>query len=244
MGTFLTVVITLIAVGIAKFVFDHYKGVLEKLPGSESLSLRYDPKGAIGRPEERLLFRVLRDAVGANATILMKVRLADIVVPARGQPKRASWRAFGKIKTRHVDFVVCDPKGLKPFVVIELNDQSRDQELLGERGEFLREVFNQCGIPLLFLPLQSKYSVSELRRLMARRVPMNTQPAFGEAAVSSGQHEMSGVHQISSEQRLKPQTKRDTRPISKTKAAEPKEMDADSPGKLLLEWAKFATSSD
>lgn len=74
--------------------------------------------------------------------ICPKVRLADIVKP-RNDPQYMS--RFGKIKSKHVDFVIYDGEMRHLKAVIELDDSSHDRKDRKERDEFVDFILNDCG---------------------------------------------------------------------------------------------------
>lgn len=75
--------------------------------------------------------------------ICPKVRLADIVKP-RNDPQYMS--RFGKIKSKHVDFVIYDGDMRHLKAVIELDDSSHNRPDRKERDEFVDFILNDCGI--------------------------------------------------------------------------------------------------
>lgn len=74
--------------------------------------------------------------------ICPKVRLADIVKP-RNDPRYMS--RFGKIKSKHVDFVIYDGDMRHLKAIIELDDRSHDRKDRQERDEFVDFILNDCG---------------------------------------------------------------------------------------------------
>lgn len=78
--------------------------------------------------------------------ICPKVRLADIVKP-RNDPQYMS--RFGKIKSKHLDFVIYDSEMRNLKVVIELDDNSHNRADRQERDEFVDFVLNDCGIKII-----------------------------------------------------------------------------------------------
>lgn len=74
---------------------------------------------------ERSFLGVLDHAVGEKYRIFGKVRVADVIRPAKGLPKQQAAVLFNQIRAKHFDFVLCDPKTLDIKFVIELNDASR-----------------------------------------------------------------------------------------------------------------------
>lgn len=63
-------------------------------------------------PAERSFLGVLQQAVGNNAAIFAKVRVADIVEPKTGLSRSARQKAFNKISAKRFDFLLCDKEDL------------------------------------------------------------------------------------------------------------------------------------
>lgn len=78
--------------------------------------------------------------------ICPKVRLADIVKP-RNDPQYMS--RFGKIKSKHVDFVIYDENMRHLKAVIELDDSSHDRKDRQERDEFVDFILRDCGYKVI-----------------------------------------------------------------------------------------------
>ncbi len=65
-------------------------------------------------PAERSFLGVLNQAVGENAQIFGKVRVADVIAPKKGMPRSDWQKAFNKISGKHFDFLLCDKDNLYP----------------------------------------------------------------------------------------------------------------------------------
>lgn len=74
-----------------------------------------------------------------------KVRLADIVKP-RNDPQYMS--RFGKIKSKHVDFVILDNR-MKVRAIIELDDKTHDRADRQKRDEFVDSILQECGYKVI-----------------------------------------------------------------------------------------------
>lgn len=78
--------------------------------------------------------------------ICPKVRLLDIVEPRRGDPNYMSY--IGKIKSKHVDFVICD-QDLHIKGIVELDDNSHDRTDRKERDAFVDGVLTDVGYKVI-----------------------------------------------------------------------------------------------
>ena len=124
---------------------------------------RFESLKALMSPGELKFFRALEAAVGSQYRVFSKVRLADIVRPEKTGDNRAWYAAFGVIKSKHVDFVVCDPETLEFQLIVELDDKSHDRSDRAERDQKVDDILAQANIPVLHVPAKAAYSTEELR---------------------------------------------------------------------------------
>jgi len=59
---------------------------------------------------------------------------------------------------------------MRPLVGVELDDRSHQSPRRQERDQFVDQVFEVAGLPLVRVPLRSSYSVAELTALLAPHV--------------------------------------------------------------------------
>jgi hypothetical protein len=131
-------------------------------------ALPYQKCETLFTPAERSFLGVLQQAVGNNAAIFAKVRVADVVEPKTGLSRSARQKAFNKISAKHFDFLLCDKEDLSIACVIELDDGSHHSRGRQARDEFLKEVCKTADIPLIQVPAASSYIISEVRQLLPR----------------------------------------------------------------------------
>ncbi|MEE9347695.1 MAG: DUF2726 domain-containing protein [Robiginitomaculum sp.] len=103
---------------------------------------------------ERAFFEALRAALGrSNCLLLTKVRMEDIVgvsPQVKDGPER--WRLRGRVKSRHVDFLICAANGA-PLMAIELDgsihDKGKNNAMPVHYADDLKDrIFIACGLPL------------------------------------------------------------------------------------------------
>ena len=111
---------------------------------------------------ELSFYRILKLAVKDRVTILAKVNLADIFFVARPKENQA-YR--NKIDRKHVDFLGCDPTTMKPLFGVELDDKSHSRSV--ERDDFVNQVFQVAGLPLIRIPAKAAYEPNELAAQLA-----------------------------------------------------------------------------
>ena len=110
---------------------------------------------------EKEFYQVLSTiAVKNNYLLFAKVRLEDLL----WIPKHTSNR-FGlrnRVKSRHVDFLLCDKNNIKPILVIELDDSSHNMENGIKRDKFVNQVLHDAELPILHQKVQQSYNPQEL----------------------------------------------------------------------------------
>ncbi len=115
-------------------------------------TLPYRRKQYLLTRAEARFFEALRRAVAMMASadrepmlIMAKVRMEDVLLVTG--PERYRFR--GRVKSRHLDFVLCDPQTVSPLVAIELDDASHEREDRRRRDEFVDEALRSAALPLL-----------------------------------------------------------------------------------------------
>lgn len=103
---------------------------------------------------EYSFYKILKSKCdAANLLICPKVRLEDIA-NVTSKENIQKWRGY--IKSRHVDFLICD-ENLKIMAAIELDDYSHNNQKAQKTDEFKNNLFSKIGIPLLRIKTGSKY---------------------------------------------------------------------------------------
>ncbi|MBS1159834.1 MAG: topoisomerase [Proteobacteria bacterium] len=125
--------------------------------------LPYVPGEGLFSAAERSFLGVLDQAVDGHFRVFAKVRVADVLSIAIGTPKSLRQKAFNQISGKHFDFVLCRLGDLKPVCAIELNDKSHEQAERKGRDKFLEDACAAAGFPLIFLPAQSGYALTDVR---------------------------------------------------------------------------------
>ncbi|QDU25856.1 Topoisomerase DNA binding C4 zinc finger [Anatilimnocola aggregata] len=128
-------------------------------PAKVSVELPYRQRDDFLSAAELSFYRVLATALGNRAVVCPKVSIADIFFVVRPNENQ-SYR--NKIDRKHVDFLLCDPMTMKPRCGVELDDSSHARRDRQERDEFVDEVFEVAGLPLVRVPAKSAYSPAAL----------------------------------------------------------------------------------
>ena len=118
-------------------------------------------------PAERSFLGVLSQAVGENAQIFGKVRVADVITPKKGMPRSDWQRAFNKISSKHFDFLLCDKNDLSVLCAIELNDNSHNSKSRKNRDVFLESACRSANVPLIQVSVKATYTIGEVQQSIA-----------------------------------------------------------------------------
>jgi hypothetical protein len=118
---------------------------------------------------EKYFYNVLRE-VFESYTILAKVRLADLV----GADKRHSaWQAnFNRIRSKHVDFVICDA-WLCPLIAVELDGSSHQRFDRRQRDQVVDQILKDASLEIVHVPRQKRYFHKEIRQLLLPKLTLS-----------------------------------------------------------------------
>ena len=96
---------------------------------------------------ERAFFQSLRRALPGEYHLHGKVRLEDIVRVKKVIKGQAHWQLRGRVKSRHVDYLITDIDGV-PLAAIELDGSSHNKDALN--ADRLKDgIFEAVGLPLI-----------------------------------------------------------------------------------------------
>jgi hypothetical protein len=105
--------------------------VLKSKQSAKLDELAFVKREPLFTPAERSFLGVLEQSLDSSYRIFGKVRLGDIVKPAKGLSKSKWTTAHNKINQKHVDFVVCLAADLSVIGVVELDDKSHERQDIG-----------------------------------------------------------------------------------------------------------------
>lgn len=124
--------------------------------------LPYRRKDYLLTKAERSFFGVLERAVASEYRIFTKVRLADLVWMPKGTEQRQSH--FNRIRSKHVDFLLCDHDVVRPLLAIELDDSSHQRQDRQSRDAFVDQALAAAELPMLRVKARSSYNIDELHQ--------------------------------------------------------------------------------
>ncbi len=87
------------------------------------------------------------------------VRLADLIYTTE---KEDWWFYFNKIKSKHIDFVLCNAKSMSPEIAIELDDSSHSEWDRTERDMFVDQALEDAGMKIVRFRVKESYQIGEI----------------------------------------------------------------------------------
>lgn len=134
-------------------------------PQADGLS--FQPREVLFTPAERSFLGVLEQALDNDYRVFGKVRLGDIVKPAKGLSNSRRTTAQNKINQKHVDFVICKTSDLVVVGVVELDDKSHERDDRAGRDQFVDRVMAEAKIPVIHFSAKNGYALPEVRAKLA-----------------------------------------------------------------------------
>lgn len=129
---------------------------------------QYRARKSLCTYSERVFYEALRESVGNEYLIMVKVRMGDILWLENKtvNEKLYTTQIWGK----HVDFLLCDKLTLAPLLVVELDDSGHNRFYRREVDEFKDKAFAIAGLPLLRVEVQDAYQNRELRQQILGKI--------------------------------------------------------------------------
>jgi hypothetical protein len=164
------VLITMVAIAVVSFI------VLMLILARSGEKAGYESSGSLFTPAERSFLEVLEQALDSRYRVFGKVRLGDLIKPAKGLAAGTWTIAMNRINQLHVDFVVCTANELALVGVLALDDQSHGHEDRAGRDGFVDRALANAGIPVLRFPAGKGYAVQEVRARLAEMLFSGSKP--------------------------------------------------------------------
>lgn len=106
---------------------------------------------------------VLDQAISDKYHIFGKVRVADILTPAKGM-SRKNWQiAFNRISSKHFDYILCSKDKLDVIAVIELDDKSHNSNKTKNRDSLLEAACESAGLELIRFQAKRNDNIQSVR---------------------------------------------------------------------------------
>jgi hypothetical protein len=114
---------------------------------------------------EYAFYRLLKEKCdGYGFLICPKVRLEDFIAVTNTK-QMGKYRGY--IKSRHVDFLICDSK-LHILAGLELDDDSHNRREARRTDEFKNRLFAKIGIPLYRIKTVPEDYERQIERMLSR----------------------------------------------------------------------------
>ena len=107
------------------------------------------------------LLSVLQEMADGHYIVCPKVALNDIFYIQR---PNENVHFYNKIFRKHVDFLLCEPDGMKPAFGVELVRPVAKEETRSA-DQFMQDLFLNAGLPLIHIPSNEQYELSDLVHL-------------------------------------------------------------------------------
>lgn len=126
----------------------------------------YEMVNSIFTKSEKIVFDIIKSVCEKNNLLLFaKVRLADIVKIEKGNKNFNYW--FNKIRSKHLDYLICENINIKPIIAVELDDYTHNQKNRKERDIFVDEVYSKIGLPILHITqLEEKNILNQITEML------------------------------------------------------------------------------
>lgn len=129
--------------------------------------LAFESRDTLFTPAERSFLGVLEQSIDSRYRVFGKVRLGDIVKPAKGLSNSKRTTALNRINQKHLDFVLCSASDLAVIGVVELDDQSHARDDRSGRDEFVDQALVGAKIPVARFSAKKGYAIHEVRSKLA-----------------------------------------------------------------------------
>jgi len=160
--------VTWIILGIVVIVVFVLLKIKTKIQGESKITdFPYIHQAILFTPAERSFLGVLSQAIGKDAHIFGKVRVADVITSKTGMLRSEWQKAFNKISGKHFDFILCNKDDLSIMCAIELDDLSHQSKSRKERDSFLAGACQYSSVPLIQMPAKSTYNIGEIKELLS-----------------------------------------------------------------------------
>lgn len=110
---------------------------------------------------EKKFYLVLLEIFGDNYVVFPKVRMADLIYVPR-MARKKFYYFFNKIKSKHIDFLVCEKNNARPLIAIELDDSSHLLPERAIRDTLVNKIFKSAKFPLLHVRANGNYDKFQL----------------------------------------------------------------------------------
>jgi hypothetical protein len=124
-------------------------------------------------PTELKFYQVLKPICDEGSlTIFSKVRLEDLVYVSHSVFEQWRWRGY--IRSRHIDFVLCDKNSTKILCAVELDDWHHGSFRAQEIDERKDKICKDAGLPLIRVKVKNYYDPLTLKETLQQKIQKST----------------------------------------------------------------------
>lgn len=110
----------------------------------------YKERKLLTNNEYRFYYNLVQLADKYNLSVQVKMRLADIIEVDKCKITNQEYMSyFGKIKSKHIDFVLTHKYNMQMIAAIELDDKSHQKQNRIERDAFVNNALTAAGIDFI-----------------------------------------------------------------------------------------------
>lgn len=120
----------------------------------------YRKKERVLSNSEQDFFIKIEKILGAEYILLSKVRIEDFVMLGEKNifNNHHRWGLRNRIKSRHVDFLICDTSTTKPLLAIELDGKSHLSFKQQKRDDFIDKLYQTIELPVKHVSVGSDFA--------------------------------------------------------------------------------------
>lgn len=175
--------LTGIIIGVGLFIVANIvqKWINDKPNPKTATEIQYKAKLLLSKYEWKNYMSMREYAAKRDLIICPKVRLADLIEPEKETDPKAWRKAFNRISSKHVDFVLCDP-GMHVHLIVELDDYSHFRQDRQDRDAFVDAALLGAGYKVLHIYKFNDAAVEAFNRALGINTPeaTATQPTANE----------------------------------------------------------------
>lgn len=185
----MTIAIILLLIGY--IIFSKMNSQNKKTEDVESDSIPINTSKLPYKKKEYLMTTAERSFYGVLSLVLKdsrfcifsKVRLADLLyLPNNTINRQAYWN---KLQSKHVDFLICDKKLLKPLLVVALDDASHSYSERVECDIFVNQALQEAGLNIVRIKAANTYVINEVEQLIIQYLEPAAEKNEAAAAIET-----------------------------------------------------------
>ncbi|RII25146.1 MAG: hypothetical protein CXR31_14750 [Geobacter sp.] len=147
--------------------------------------LAFDSRDTLFSPAERSFLGVLEQSLDSRFRVFGKVRLGDLVKPAKGLSNSKRTTALNKSNQKHLDFVICSAADLAVIGVVELDDQSHGREDRAGRDAFVDQALATAKIPIVHFSAKRTYAIQDVRATLNESLKLAFNPVASDMSMQA-----------------------------------------------------------